>query len=336
MNEERLFYYYNQRRAVHRRKERMNRRIDRELIDAARENDQPEVSRLLSVGADVNATGHGDWTPLHWVSYEGYVQVVIELLEHGADTEIKKIGGWTPLHGACCIGHLAVVNELLSPNDSNGATTTILGKRKRQGANIDPKNDNGETPLHLAIEGDHLPIIKALLSGGADCRVANNDGDRPIDKAMRRGTNGEVAKYLLQQLYATICRLPLHELVEDLTWIGNPNSSDVPPLRLALDRDMLDTDGVVEILEYLVERNPELISSRDQDGALPLHLACRRRASFPIIQSLVNNYGASVKSVTRQGDLPLFLACEMPGTSLDTIFLLVKQNPMCDVVNDSA
>jgi ankyrin repeat protein len=81
----------------------------------------------------------------------------------------------------------------------------------------------------------------------------------------------------------------------------------------------LGADDVVEILENLVGRNPALLSSRDQDGLLPLHLACRRGASFPILQSLVNNYGASVKRVTRQGDFPLFLACEMPETSLDTL-----------------
>jgi hypothetical protein len=34
--------------------------------------------------------------------------------------------------------------------------------------------------------------------------------------------------------------------------------------------------------------------------------------------------------VTSEGDLPLFLACEMPETSLDAIFLLMKLYP--DVV----
>jgi hypothetical protein len=40
-------------------------------------------------------------------------------------------------------------------------------------------------------------------------------------------------------------------------------------------------------------------------------------------------------SVTSEGDVPLFLACEMSEPSLDTIFLLIKHNPMCDVVYDS-
>jgi ankyrin repeat protein len=89
----------------------------------------------------------------------------------------------------------------------------------------------------------------------------------------------------------------------------------------------LGTDDVVEILEYLVERDPALLSSRDEDGSLPLHLACRRGAFFTMVQSLVNFYKASVKSVNSRGDLPLFLACEIPEPSLDTIFLLMKLYP---------
>jgi hypothetical protein len=85
------------------------------------------------------------------------------------------------------------------------------------------------------------------------------------------------------------------------------------------------TDDVVEILEYLVGRNPELVSSHDQEGSLRLHVACRRGAPFTIDQSLVNLYKSSVKSVTPRGDLPLFLACEIPETPLDTLFLLIKQ-----------
>jgi hypothetical protein len=90
---------------------------------------------------------------------------------------------------------------------------------------------------------------------------------------------------------------------------------------------VLGTDDVVEIIEYLVRKNPALLSSYDQDGSLPLHLACRRGDSFPIVQSLMNLYKASVKSLTPQGDLPLFLACEMPETCLDTIFILMKLHP---------
>jgi hypothetical protein len=48
------------------------------------------------------------------------------------------------------------------------------------------------------------------------------------------------------------------------------------------------------------------------------------------LQKKESKYKTSVKSATSEGDLPLFLACEMPETSLDTIFLLMKLYP--DVV----
>jgi ankyrin repeat protein len=310
--------------------------MDEELIDAAQKNNLPEVRRLLRAGADVNGKGSilGE-TPLHEASLEGHVQVVQVLMEHGADIEAQDCDGFTPLHCAVFFGHLAVFNELLSPgdeiqanNDSNGATTCILGnKRKsRGGANIESKNNQDKTPLHLAVFDDNLVIVKALLSGGANILAADYQGRLPVHEAVGRG-HSAVSKYLLREFYATLRRLPLHTLLEDLTWIGDPKSRDAPPLRAALELNVLGTDDVVEILEYLVAQNPALLSSCDQDGALPLHLACRHGFSFHIVQSLVNRYKASVKSVTSGGDLPLFLACEIPEPSLDTIFLLMKMYP---------
>jgi hypothetical protein len=104
--------------------------------------------------------------------------------------------------------------------------------------------------------------------------------------------------------------------------------SDAPPLLAALRQNVLNTDDVVEILDSLVEQSPDWLRNRNQDGSLPIHVARYRGASFKIVQFLANRfYKASVKSVTPQGDLLLFLACEMPETSLDTIFLLLKLYP---------
>jgi ankyrin repeat protein len=112
------------------------------------------------------------------------VQVIIDLLQHGADIEAKDNDGWTPLHMACCEGPLSVVIELVSPNDSNDATTTILGKRKTRGADIEAKNIYGDTPLHFASGGGHLPAVKALLAVGANFLAANNQGEIPINYAV--------------------------------------------------------------------------------------------------------------------------------------------------------
>jgi ankyrin repeat protein len=250
--------------------------IDQELIETARENNVPGVSRLMSVGADI---------------------------------ESKDNYGFMPLHKACYWGHVATVNELLS-----------------RGANTEAKTNEGYTPLHFASWKDRLPVVKALRAVGANILATNNQGELPIHYAVREG-HSAVTKYLLRELYITIRHLPLHDLLEDLTWIGNCYSISAPPLRFALLLNVLGTEDVVEILEFLVRQNSELLSSRDPDGSLPIHVACRGGASFAIIQCLVDLYKASVKSVTSQGDLPLFLACEIPEPSLDTIFLLMKLYP---------
>jgi ankyrin repeat protein len=294
--------------------ERMNN-IDQELIWATSENNLLEVRRLLSVGADVNAEGEDGWTALFVACYDRHLQLVKELLEHGADVDAKDFAGATPLHNAVRMGHLAVANELLE-----------------HGAQLEAKDADGLTALHYASSGGHVAMVPALLSRGANTLATSEAGLLPVHYALSEG-HSTVSKCLLLQLYATTRRLPLHELLKDLTWKGNPDSINAPLLRTALDWNVLGMDDVVEIVEYVVGQNPALLCSRDQDNSLPLHVACRRGAPFAIVQFLVNRYKASVKSVTPQGDLALFLACERPEPSLDTIFLLMKLYP--DLVYES-
>jgi hypothetical protein len=221
---------------------------------------------LLENGADIEASDNGDKTPLHWACVSDHLTVDIELLGHGAGIEAN--------------------------NDSKDETS-ILGKRKSRGANTEAKDYVGETPLHKACYFG-LPVVKALRSGGANILARNNYGQLPIHKAVSGGDTA-LAKYLLQQMYATTRRLPLHALLEDLTWIGNPISDAAPPIRFALHEHVLGTDHVVELIEYLVEQNPELLRSREQDGSLSLNVASSFGASFAIVQSLVTLYKASVK-----------------------------------------
>jgi hypothetical protein len=97
-----------------------------------------------------------------------------------------------------------------------------------------------------------VPILKAL-SGCANILAVNMIGQLPIHIAVSRGYS-EVAKCLLEAFYMTSHPLPLHELVEDLTWILNPDIfADVPPLLATLRQNVLGTDDVVEILDSLVE-----------------------------------------------------------------------------------
>jgi ankyrin repeat protein len=109
--------------------------------------------------------------------------------------------------------------------------------------------------------------------------------------------------------------------------------------------------GHVQVVKELRWHGAD-IEAKDRNGSTALHFGCYNNhltvvvelldhraiidatdsenctgAYFSILQSLVNHDKASVKSLTLRGDLPLCLACEMPQTSLDTIFLLMKLYP---------
>jgi hypothetical protein len=70
------------------------------------------VRLLLEHGADINAQNHSGWTPLHWASFNGVLEVVRLLLKHGAEVGAKDNDGKTALQFAAEEGREKVV-ELL-------------------------------------------------------------------------------------------------------------------------------------------------------------------------------------------------------------------------------
>jgi len=75
---------------------------DTKLHRAAERGDLETVRALLAGGADVNAKGWSDWTPLHYAA-KRHFDVVELLLAHGADVNADGAGD-TPLS-------LAVLND---------------------------------------------------------------------------------------------------------------------------------------------------------------------------------------------------------------------------------
>ena len=79
--------------------------IDQELIEAAGDNNLPDVRRLVRAGADIEVVDDDGLTPLQQASTKGHAQVVKELLEHGADAEVVNSSSRTPLHASHRNGH---------------------------------------------------------------------------------------------------------------------------------------------------------------------------------------------------------------------------------------
>ena len=50
-----------------------------------------------------------EWTPLHEAANHGFVDIVKYLLDHGADIQANGHDNTTPLHDAVCCGHYKVL-----------------------------------------------------------------------------------------------------------------------------------------------------------------------------------------------------------------------------------
>jgi ankyrin repeat protein len=243
---------------------------------------------------------------------------VRNLLRRGANVDFKGEYDRTSLHWACWNGHVEMVKELVSA-----------------GADIDAKDDEGWTPLHIASH-DNLEICKSLVSAGADLHAVNYHGYFPMDHALCFGGSTDALKYLLQKFYASIFehegRLPIHALLEDL-------STDGTSLRKALEQDVFGTEGVLEIITFLVVQNPESRSARNQDGDLPLHVACATSTPVEIVRFLVEPAPGSL-SVPRTTDVALALHVALErGASSDTEvvkLLLERQDPVIMTLRNNA
>ncbi|MDE0529355.1 MAG: ankyrin repeat domain-containing protein, partial [Truepera sp.] len=111
-----------------------------------------EVVGCLESGADVNARGGDDWTPLHfaaWLSNDPAISEV--LLAAGADVNAQDADGGLPLHFAA----------------RQADYTDIIEVLLEAGADVSAQDKDGWTPLHFAAQyNDNPAVIRSLLEAG--------------------------------------------------------------------------------------------------------------------------------------------------------------------------
>ncbi len=150
--------------------------LNRGLIAAAWRNDVDEAARLISLGADVNATDETIQSAYLIATSEGFNSLLALTLEHGADVAAKDSYNGTGLIRAAERGHAYTVGMLL-----------------RAGIEVDHINRLGWTALLEAIMlGDggqrYADTVRVLLAGGADPELpSQGDGVSPLDHATSRG-----------------------------------------------------------------------------------------------------------------------------------------------------
>ncbi|KAJ8028714.1 Integrin-linked protein kinase [Holothuria leucospilota] len=140
---------------------------------------------LDKVENDPNQGDDHGFSPMHWASKEGHLNIVDMLISRGAKINSTNMGDDTALHLAAAHGHREIVMKLLQCK-----------------ADLNAVNEHGNTPLHYACFWGYEQIAEDLVNNGANINLANKYNHTPLEKAKQNLRNHleERAKSLGQEI----------------------------------------------------------------------------------------------------------------------------------------
>ena len=253
-----------------------------------------KVARLVG-NCNMNAvTTTGD-TPLHLAlsSYCEVHKLVKFLVSKGrCNFTIQNDEGKLPLHIACEKHSIEIV-RLVGNCDVNARTKSgdtplhIVCRRnifygdsfvpmikylvKEKHCNLTIQNDDKELPLHIACEKYSIEVIR--LVGKCDVNIGTSSGDTPLHIVCRR------KRY---------------------------NFEEIPFTLSAEEKYAIFEAEVLEVVKYLVKERHCDLTIQNNEGELPLHIACKNR-SLDVVK-LVSECDVELQTVS--GDTPLLIACQ--------------------------
>ena len=135
----------------------------------ALENEYFELAeQMLASGAEISIRDQKGWTPLIWAAIKGRKKVVEFLLDKESDIHICSNDGWNAITGAFFRKHTEIVQILIE----NGAK---FGEKYKEAA------------LLSAYEHGDMDVVKTLISDGVNVNVATAEGQPIIILAAARG-----------------------------------------------------------------------------------------------------------------------------------------------------
>jgi ankyrin repeat protein len=116
------------------------------------------------------------WSPLHWASLAGHVEMVTELIQDGTNVDVKTEFGTTPLHMATLGRRIRIASILVEKGASVTSTSTKYG-----------------TSFHIAAAQDDVTMMKFFKSINDDswlgtASVGGKDNLTPLEVATKNGS----------------------------------------------------------------------------------------------------------------------------------------------------
>lgn len=154
-----------------------------ELCKAIEANNLEGIDSLVAEGADVNAIGKGNMTPLLWSFPDDHIERFQKLLEHGADPNVLITDDFNTNQS---IPPGYAVTHLVLRSDFKEHYKSVFDHGGD--ANLQTKERNGQdTPLHVMIDGaalDKSKRLQLLIDSGADTNAIGKYGCPPASNAV--------------------------------------------------------------------------------------------------------------------------------------------------------
>ena len=288
-------------------------------------------------------------TPLHilcrnrrGVDEAAAIQILTLLIKaYPGSEQIASTNGTLPLHNACSRGSLAMVEYLykLYPDAIIHATPEGFYR--------------GHYPIHYAIMGIQdrddpstaVEIFQFLLDCDPNQKLIQLQGTSLLHFACGKrynssnieagiqlikvlfdahpeaiGNNGITSR--IHRFHQQVQAFINNELVyarqaQDHSLMITPDYNGQLPLHTALQRNVR-----LGSIKLLINGNPSAIRNFDNNGAIPLHVACEHHDS-DVVQYLVSLADITLDTIDREGSTALHYACR--GAKYDTIALLLEK-----------
>lgn len=169
--------------------------------DAAKCGRCDQLQALKNEGANLSAVDQFGWTPAHYATKEGRVEVLEKLGDLGANFNVCPVmtrQGWEfPVHLAIrdekidALKVLCKFGAALDVYCAKGWTpvrlavelnkTHLLKELRDLGANLNFQDKLGKTPAHYAAEKGNTEALKKLKELGANLGLMDHEWKTPID-----------------------------------------------------------------------------------------------------------------------------------------------------------
>lgn len=303
------------------------------MVNVAKRENRAARDAIINAKCSIN-----NWTPLHYASNGGHLEIVRYLVENaGADPNEPSysmmsfiggdVGGTTALHLAAAEGRGAVCRYLVEVAgvdagfpDSEGSTALhraavnpnsfdlldFLGNEC--GCDINRPGSGGSTPLHCAVHHGNLNVVIFLLDElDSDPQQTNWSEETALHIAAARGHDRIVELFLRR------------EVVDATTLDENSDTA----LHIAAERGL--TKVVNVFLNFLpASIRQKLVNETTIDGHTALHLAAKK-GYFDVVHLLLKEGAATARTSNhRHARTPLMSAAM--GGHCQIVDLLLKES----------